>query len=177
MAENENIVTEEVTEEVPTIEELQAQIQALTDEKEKLKQAISASNSDASRRKKEAQEWQDKYKSTLDEQKRKEFEAEEQRKRLDEELANYKVKERISTYKSKLMSAGFDEATAESMATSLPDGVEDTFFESQKAFIEATKQTVKTQLINSQPDLSVGMPPSTNESNKENDDLRRWFGL
>lgn len=177
MAENENIVTEEVTEEVPTREELEAKIQALTEEKEKLKQAISASNSDASKRKKEAQDWQDKYKATLDEQKRKEFEAEEARKRLDEELTEYKVKERILKYKNKLMSAGFDETTAETMATSLPDGVEDSFFDSQKAFIEATKQTVKTQLINSQPDLSVGMPPSTTESNKDSDDLRRWFGL
>ena len=76
------------------------------------------------------------------------------------------------------MSAGFDETTADSMAASLPEGVSDTFFESQKAFIEATKQTVKTQLINSQPGLSVGVPPSaTDNSKKEDDDMRRWFGL
>ena len=34
----------------------------------RLKKAISASNADASKRKKEAEDWQGKYKATLDEQ-------------------------------------------------------------------------------------------------------------
>lgn len=181
MAENEmnGVVTETTQTEKPTYAELEAQIEALTKEKENLKQAISASNSDASKRKKEAQEWQEKYKSTLDEQKRKEFEAEETMKQITGELASYKERERISTYKSKLMSVGYDENTAGTMATALPEGVDDSFFESQKSFLEAKTQEIKTQTINSQPSLSTGMPPSTppNAESSEDTKLRGWFGL
>ena len=180
MAENEmNEVVEETTEVTePTVAELQAQIQELMAEKDKLKQAISSSNSDASKRKKEAQEWQEKYKSTLDEQKRKEFEAEETMKQMSSELASFKERERISSYKSKLMSAGYDDATASTMASALPEGIEDSFFESQKSFIEATKQAIKEQTINSQPNLSTGMPPSATSAEKTEDEkLREWFGL
>ena len=178
MAENENNVVEETTQATPSTEDLQAKILELTAERDHLKEAISASNADASKRKKEAQDWQDKYKSTLDEQKRKEFEAEESRKQLEEELTSYKTRERISTYKSKLLSAGYDDATAGTMAQSLPEGIADDFFEAQKNFIEATKQTIKTQTINSQPDLSTGMPPSTTEEmNSEDAKLKKWFGV
>ena len=181
MAENEmNEVVEETTEtQEPSIEDLQAQVLQLTAERDHLKQTVSASNADASKRKKEALEWQEKYKSTLDEQKRKEFEAEETQKQMASELASYKERERISSYTSKLMAAGYDENTATTMANSLPDGIEDSFFESQKAFIEATKQAIKTQTINSQPGLSAGMPPSTtpDTESKEDADMRRWFGL
>lgn len=181
MAENEmNEVVEETTEtKEPSIEDLQAQILQLTAERDHLKQSVSASNADASKRKKEALDWQEKYKSTLDEQKRKEFEAEEARQQLATELAQFKEKERISSYANKLMGAGYDESTANTMAQALPDGIEDSFFESQKAFIEQTKQAIKTQTINSQPGLSTGMPPSTtpNTESKEDADMRRWFGL
>jgi len=180
MAENEmNEVVEETTVTEPTIEELKAQIEELMAEKDKLKQAISSSNSDASKRKKEAQDWQEKYKSTLDEQKRKEFETEEAMKQMSSELAQFKEKERILSYKSKLLSVGYDESTANTMAEALPDGIQDSFFDAQKSFIEATKQAIKTQTINSQPSLSTGMPPSTTPEtqSKEDAEMRKWFGL
>ena len=155
----------------PTVAELQAEI-------EKLKKSISASNSDAAKRKKEAEDWQTKYKSTLDEQKRKELEAEENIKRIMAENEQFKAKERISTYTAKLMGAGFDETTASSMASSLPDGIPDSFFESQKAFNEAQKQAIKTQNITAQPNLSKGLPPSTSATVSEEDKkLRKWMGL
>ena len=155
----------------PTVAELQAEI-------EKLKKCISTSNSDAAKRKKEAEEWQGKYKSTLDEQKRKELEAEENIKRIMAENEQFKTKERISTYTAKLMGAGFDETTASSMASSLPDGIPDSFFESQKAFNEAQKQAIKNQNINAQPGLSKGLPPSTSNSMSEEEaKLRKWIGL
>ena len=155
----------------PTIEELQA-------ENEKLKKAISASNADAAKRKKESEEWQGKYKATLDEQKRKEFEAEEELKRIRAENEQFKAEKRVSTYAAKLMGAGFDEATAASMASSLPDGVPDSFFESQKAFNEAQKQALKTQNLNSQPNLPVGSTPSSGDTMSEMEkQLRARFGL
>ena len=168
--------TSEVVTPTPTIEDLQKQLADLQAEKEKLKKAMDAACSDAAKFKKDANNWQEQFKSTLDEQKRKEFEAEEAHKQLMAQLSEYKTKERIATYKSKLMTAGYDEATASTMSTALPDGVEDSFFEAQKAFLENQKQTIKTQTINSQPGLSVGVPP-TAQSDPDEANFRRWMGL
>lgn len=169
----------EETPKPPTVEELTAKLAALEAEKDKLKKAMDAACSDAAKQKKEAAKWQEQFKATLDEQKRKEFEAEESNKQILAQLAEYKNRERISSYKAKLMSAGYDDSTASTMATALPDGIEDSFFESQRTFLEATKQAIKTQSLNSQPGLSTGMPPATTPESKSREDaqLRKWFGL
>lgn len=163
--------------ETPSVEDLQKQIASLTAERDHLKDAISASNSDASKRKKEALEWKDKYTATLDEQARKEFEAKEEKDRLNAELTEYKQRERLASYKSKLMSAGYDDATAQTMASTLPEGIGDDFFESQKAFLQAKTEAIQKQFINSQPSLSVGMPPSNNMESDQDSQMRKWFGL
>lgn len=163
----------------PTVEELQAKLLEIEAEKEKLKKAMDAACSDAAKQKKEAAKWQEQFKATLDEQKRKEFETEEASKQLLAQLAEYKTKERVASYKAKLMSAGYDDPTASTMATALPEGVEDSFFDAQKAFLDNTKQAVKTQTLNAQPSLSVGTPPSTpkDATSSEENNLRRWMGL
>ena len=175
---NVNAQTEDAPK-TPTLEELQAKIVAMEAEKEKLKKAMDAACSDAAKQKKEAAKWQDQYKATLDEQKRKEFETEEANKALLAQLNEFKAKERVASYKAKLMTAGYDESTANTMATALPEGIEDTFFEAQKAFLESTKQSIKTQTLNSQPNLSVGTPPSSSNEAQSSEDmtLRRWIGL
>lgn len=172
---SEQTATVEAT--TPTIEELQKKIAELESEKGKLKKAMDAACSDAAKFKKDANSWQEQFKSTLDEQKRKEFEAEEKMKQILAENAEYKTKERISSYKAKLMSAGYDEATASTMSTALPDGVEDSFFEAQKVFLDQTKLNIKTQTLNSQPNLSVGVPPTATQSDPEIDNYRKWMGL
>lgn len=173
--EGEQTVVEEP--QAPSIEDLQKQIATLTAERDHLKDAISASNSDASKRKKEAQEWKEKYTSTLDEQARKELADKEEKERINAELSEYKQRERLASYKSKLMSAGYDDATAQTMASTLPEGIGDDFFESQKQFLEARTQAIQKQFINSQPSLSVGMPPSNNTETEQNSQMRKWFGL
>lgn len=137
----------------PTLDELKAEIA-------NLKKAISASNADASKRKKEAEEWQGKYKATLDEQTKQKLEAEQASKAIAEELAAYKAKERVASYTAKLMASGFDSKSAADMASVLPESVPDSFFDSQKAFVEALKQEQKTQKINSQPTLPAGTAPT-----------------
>ena len=175
---NVNAQTEE-TAKTPTLEDLQAKIASMEAEREKLKKAMDSACSDAAKSKKEAAKWQEQFKATLDEQKRKEFETEEANKALLAQLAEFKTKERVASYKAKLMTAGYDDATATTMATALPDGIEDTFFEAQRAFLENTKQLVKTQTLNAQPNLSVGTPPSTPKDavTPEENDYRRWIGL
>lgn len=161
-------------EQAPKLEELQKQIEALMTERDNLKKAISASNSDAAKKKKEAEEWANKYKSTLSEQERKDMESKAAFESVQAELATYKDKERVASYTAKLMEAGMDAATASQMAAGLPPGVDDSFFVAQKAFNDGIKQTVKTQVLNSQPSLSSGMPLQTDNQDK---DLRRWIGL
>ena len=174
-----NAIQTEESVKTPSVDELKAKLAEVEAEKEKLKKAMDAACSDAAKQKKEAAKWQEQFKATLDEQKRKEFDTEEATKALMAQLAEFKAKERISTYKAKLMSAGYDEPTANTMATALPEGIEDTFFEAQRAFLENTKQTVKTQVLNAQPSLSVGTPPSTpkDATSSEENNLRRWMGL
>ena len=152
----------------PTVEELQAQIAALTEANEKQKQAISNANADAA-------DWKRKYRAGLDEIAREKEEQAEALAKKDARLSELEAKERMNTYASMLMHAGYDPTSAQAMASQLPEGVPDSFFEAQKAFLEQTKQTIKTQTLNSQPNLSQGMPPATPPD--ENTQLRRWFGL
>ena len=175
MADEEKKVEEkkpETAPKTPTVEELLAEV-------EKLKKAISASNADASKRKKEAEDWQGKYKATLDEQAKAKLETEEANRQMAEKLAAYEAKERIATYTARLMETGFDSKSAADMASVLPPEVPDAFFEKQKQFLAAKTQEIKTQAINSQPGLSVGMPPANDGTaiDPETANLRRWAGL
>ena len=158
----------------PTLEELQQQLATLTAERDNLKKAISASNSDAAKRKKEAEEWAEKYKATLSEQDKKDMETKAEIERIKAENAAFKDAQRVASYTAKLMEVGFDAATAASMATGLPEGVDDSFFAAQKAFNEGIKQTAKTEALNAQPGLSQGMPIQAENKDKN---LRKWMGL
>lgn len=169
--------TPEVKEEVktPTLEELQKQIADLTAtvkakdaEIEKLKAANTNASADAS-------EWKKKFRSTQDEATRKEAERAEAEAAMREELNALKAEKRISVYTQRLMEVGYDAQTAASMAVSLPEGISDDFFATQKTFLDNQKQLAKTEALNNQPSLSVGVPLTP--PNKEDTDLRKWMGL
>lgn len=167
----------EVMEEVktPTLADLEKQIADLTAaakakdaEIEKLKAATTNASADAS-------EWKKQYRATLDEATRKEAERAEAEQAMREELTALKAEKRISTYTAKLMEVGYDAQTAAVMAAGLPEGISEDFFATQKAFLDNQKQIAKTEALNNQPNLSVGVPPAT--TNKEDADIRRWMGL
>ena len=169
---NEEVQAQQVEEtKVPTIEELQAEIARLKAENgqiDKLKKSNSEACSDAA-------EWKRKYRATLDEAERLKQEQAEELATLKQENATFRAEKRTSTYFEKLVDAGYTPETAKTMAASLPDGVEDSFFEQQKSFLSNKTQEIKNQILNSQPGLSTGMPPA---SASENDNqLRKWFGL
>ncbi len=172
-----NEVTVEPTAEATaqSIAELQAEIERLKGEvaqTEKLKKSVSEACSDAA-------EWKRKYRETLDENERAKQEQAEKYSNMENELNTYKAEKRVNEYFAKLVSAGYSPEVAQNMATSLPEGVPDSFFEGQKAFLEAKTQEIKTQILNSQPSLSTGMPPVTTADTQaqENNDMRKWFGL
>ena len=169
--------TPEVKEEVktPTLEDLQKQIADLTAtakakdaEIEKLKAANTNASADAS-------EWKKKFRSTQDEATRKEAERAEAEAAMREELNALKAEKRISVYTQKLMEVGYDAQTAASMAVSLPEGISDDFFATQKTFLDNQKQLAKTEALNNQPSLSIGTPPVP--QNTEDMKERSWWGL
>lgn len=166
---------EEKKEEVVTVESLQTENDALKKEIEKLKTANTNASADAAKHKRSAEEWKEKYRSTQDEATRKEAERAEADEALKQELDALRTEKRISTYTAKLMESGYDAQTATSMAMNLPEGISDDFFATQKTFLDNQKQLAKTEALNNQPSLSVGVPPTS--PSKEDTDLRKWMGL
>ena len=147
-------------EQTPTIEELLARVKALEDEKKSMQGTIDKQKASIDNASGDAAEWKRKYRSTLDDATRKEQEQTERLSQIEAELAGYKTRDVKNGYAQKLVDAGYDMATAKAMAEGLPEGVPDTFFESQKTFLANKTQELKTAAINAQPSLPVGTPPN-----------------
>lgn len=155
----------------PTLAELKAAIKALEEKEAKSKEAISKACTDAA-------DWKRKYRETLDGAEREKQEQAERFADMEARLKAFEAKDRVNTYTQKLVGAGYPIEQASKMAAGLPDGIPDTFFEEQRAFLENTKQQLKTQALNSQPDLAKGTPPeAVKAEDKETENLRRWMGL
>lgn len=155
-----------------SITELQKEIESLKAElaqTEKLKKSVSEACADAA-------EWKRKYRSTLDEAERAKQEQAEKQASMENELNAFRAKERVNTYFAKLVNAGYSPEAAQDMANGLPDGVPDSFFENQKSFLETKTQEIKAQVLNAQPELTPGMPPTT-QNNEGDNKIRKWMGL
>lgn len=126
----------------------------------------------------EIAEYKRKERERMSEEERKEAERAERDAQREAELKTYKDRERVSTYTAKLLASGFDEATATSMASVLPEGVSDDFFDKQRDFIASKEQEAKTKHINGQPDLSKGSPlTKATADDEETNMLRKYMGL
>lgn len=151
---------EEVKEEVQAVEpsapamDYKAEFERLSRENEKLKQAQSNASADVSRLKKELQ-------SRMTEEEKAKAEREEELANLRKANEEYKLRERISGYKARLLETGYDSETAERMAKVLPEGVTDEFFDSQKLFLESTKNKMRAEALNAQPGITPGQPISS----------------
>lgn len=163
--------TEAKAEDKKQEEKQTADVKELQAELEKLKKALSKSNSEAAQYKRERND-------LMDETKRKEVEREEKEAERDKLLATYMERDRISTYTSKLMKAGVDSATAEIMAKALPEGVSEDYFTATETFLSNQKKNLEAAALNKQPGLSVGMPPTSADAQKaEMNKRRERFGL
>ena len=169
MAEIDESKVSETQETPPAVEEKKPDGKA-DEETTRLKAALSKANS-------EAAEWRRKYTATLDEAKKKELEAAEARKAELEELETLRRDKRISTYKARLMDAGIDGATADLMATTLPDGVSEDYFAALKTFNANQRKAADVSALNNQPGLSVGLPPAGAAKSDFDKQLDKIFGL
>ncbi len=151
--------------------EFEAEVKPESADVTKLRTALSKSNSEAAEYKRQLREKQT-------ETERAEAERAEREKNLLAEVEAYRNKERISNYKAQFMAAGYDADTATILANSLPDGVSDEYFAATKAFIEAKTQSLLSESLNKQPNLSVGMPPNAAQAaTEEENKMRHYFGL
>lgn len=137
----------------------------------KLKAALSKANS-------EAADWKRQLREKQTEQERADAERAEREKSREARIAELEAKERVNTYKNKLLEAAVDPASADIMAKSLPDGVSDDYFTTLKSYLDNQRQAIETATLNKQPSLSVGMPPTATDAQKEETNRRRrWMGL
>lgn len=136
----------------------------------KLKAALSRANAEAAEFKRQLRDKQTAQEK--EEADRKEYEA-----KREARIAELEAKERFNTYKDKLLSAGWDAATAEVMAKSLPADLGDEFFAAQKTYFETQRQAMQTAALKNQPGLSVGMPPTADPKKAEMNKIRGYAGL
>lgn len=140
-------------------------------ENAKLKALLSKANTEAAENKRKLNE-------KLTEQEKLEAERAEKEKAMQEELQTLRAEKRVSTYTNKLVEAGYDVATAKSMANSLPDGIGEDYFTSQKTFLENTKKQIEADSLKKQPSLTPGKPVTKSDLDSAEDaKLNGWFGL
>lgn len=137
----------------------------------KLKAALSRANA-------EAADWKRQLRDKQTEQEKAEADRKEYEAKREARIAELEAKERVSTYKDKLLNAGWDAPTADAMAKSLPADVGDEFFTAQKTYFENQRQAMQTAALKNQPGLSVGMPPTAADAQKDElNRMRKAFGL
>lgn len=123
-------------------------------EVERLKTALSKSNSEAAESKRQLRE-----KLSADELKAKE-DAEEM-ERLRAENATLIREKTISTYKASYLSLGYDDKLADDTAKAIVDGKFDKVFENQKKHLDAVEKKVRQDVLKDTPKPEGGSSSET----------------
>ena len=125
-----------------------------TAEVERLKTALSKSNSEAAESKRQLRE-----KMSADEIKAKEDV--EEMERLRAENAALVREKTISTYKASYLGLGYDEKLAEETAKAITDGKFDKVFENQKKHLDAVEKKVRQDVLKDTPRPEGGSSSET----------------
>lgn len=164
-------ITAEVKEE-PDYKALYEQTKA---ENERLRASNTKASADVSKFKKQLSE-------VLSKEELAKREAEEEQARKDELLKQYIERDRIRTYSDKYQGAGFTKEYADKMATLLPEGVTDDYFDNLKASNAETMARLKAEALNNQPKPTTGTPPTPKDLGKTEEDklleaMKRGAGI
>jgi hypothetical protein len=133
-----------------TIEEIETALAEIelpadqTPEVERLKAALSKSNS-------ENAEWKKKHREALSEEERKAQETADLIKQLQEENATLVRDSNVSKHKAKFLSMGYDEALASDAATAMVDGDMEKLFSYQQKHQEALEKKIRADALKSTP--------------------------
>ena len=113
-------------------------------ELEKAKAAISKANS-------ESAEWKRKHNALLSEEDKKKQQAEEDLQKILEENKNLKRDRDIAQYKAHFLKLGYSENLADSSATAMCDGDNETLLKNQEAYKEEYKKAVIAEAMKGTP--------------------------
>ena len=170
MEDNKTTTTEQVTPQDDT-QSKDALIEELRAELDRTKKALSKTNTEAAENKRKLIE-------KMSEQERLEAERAENEKAIQEELKQLRAEKRVSTYTNRLIEVGYDLDTARKMANTLPEGVGEDYFTSQKTFLENKQKQIEADVLKKQPSLTSGKPLEGDDVTKEADKrLASYFGL
>ena len=137
----------------------------------KLKAALTKASADAA-------EWKRALREKQTESERAEAERAEQDKAMREELATLRRDKSISEYTAKCVTLNMDAELAAKTANAMADGDMNAVFDCLTAFVEATKTRINNELLNRQPGLSAGIPPTKGNTEDEfTAQMRRYAGL
>ena len=115
-----------------------------TPELERLKAALSKSNS-------ENAEWKKKHREALSEEERKAQETADLIKQLQEENATLTRDSNISKHKAKFLGMGYDESLASDAATAMVDGDMEKLFSYQQKHQEALEKKIRADALKGTP--------------------------
>lgn len=172
MEEIKNEVEQAVTAEVePDYKALYEQEKS---EREKVKQAFDKAASETAEYKRKLSERLTKEEADKLAQEEREKAVAEMLKEREQLLAE----KRIAHYTAQMVSAGISAEQAGELASSLPDGISDNFFNGVKKFIADETTRIRAEALKQQPSASIGMP-ITNVQEKSDFEKRldRAFGL
>ena len=133
-----------------TLEEIEAALEGIefpedqTPEVERLKAALSKSNS-------ENAEWKKKHREALSEEERKAQETADLIKQLQEENATLTRDSNISKHKAKFLGMGYDESLASDAATAMVDGDMEKLFSYQQKHQEALEKKIRADALKGTP--------------------------
>lgn len=133
-----------------TLEEIEAALADVelpadqTAEVERLKTALSKSNS-------ENAEWKKKHRDALSEEERKSQEVAEELKQLREQNEKLLRESNLSKHKAKFLSMGYEEALATDAATAMADGDMEKLFSYQQKHQEALEKKIRADALKGTP--------------------------
>lgn len=110
---------------------------------------------------KEASEWKQKYKSTLDDSTRQQEENAERQEQLQKELDEFKKQKAIGDLTNNYISLGYSSELAKSSAEAQFNNDNETLFKNMQSFQNAQNQELKNLRQQQTP------PPNVNNSNRE----------
>ena len=155
---NENKGTEQNNDQTVDTKSLEARIKALETENGKLRQANTNASAEASRYKKDASDWKDKYQSRLSEEDRKKEEQDEATAAMQKELETLRAERNVANFTSILVAQdiGMDTETAKGVAEALNTGDPEKVFDGIRKFIISHDKALRENALRNNQTLAGG---------------------
>lgn len=145
--------------------------QDISEEVNRLKTALSKSNS-------ECAEWKHKYRETQTEAERAEAERAEREKAVEDELRTLRRDKTVSGYQAQCLALGYTQELALRAAEAMADNDAAAIMACQQEFLDAKQKELEAAALNKQPTLTTGSPPTAQGADLEAlNKQRRYFGL